>query len=130
MRSVFLFFFKHENSCIQDVIRMHSCYIYGYKQSCQLTSMLLKLSIILAITGKLLPNWLNTVQHSTYLTPGLNIVVAIALSQTFCWRCPNVQQFSFRSLLDMATWPCQVKECKIISEPSLLTGWLTSWLAG
>ena len=25
-------------------------------------------------------------------------------------------------LLDKATWPCQVKECKIISEPSLLTG--------
>ena len=28
-------------------------------------------------------------------------------------------------LLDTATWLCQVKECKIISEPSLLTGWLT-----
>ena len=24
---------------------------------------------------------------------------------------------------------CQVKECKIISEPSLLTGWQASWLA-
>ena len=27
-------------------------------------------------------------------------------------------------LLDTATWPCQVKEYKIVSEPSLLTGWL------
>ena len=33
-------------------------------------------------------------------------------------------------LLDTATWPCQVKEYKIVSEPSLLTGWLASWLAG
>ena len=34
-----------------------------------------------------------------------------------------------RSLLDTATWPCQVKEYKIVSEPSLLTGWLAGWLA-
>ena len=33
-------------------------------------------------------------------------------------------------LLDTATWPCQVKECKIILERSLLTGWLADWLAG
>ena len=26
--------------------------------------------------------------------------------------------------LPTATWPCQVKEYKIVSEPSLLTGWL------
>ena len=31
-------------------------------------------------------------------------------------------------LLDTATWPCQVKECKIILERSLLTGWLAGWL--
>ena len=30
----------------------------------------------------------------------------------------------FHSLLDTATWPCQVKEYKIVLEPSLLTGWL------
>ena len=32
------------------------------------------------------------------------------------------------SLLDTATWPRQVKECKIISEPSLLTGWLAGYV--
>ena len=32
------------------------------------------------------------------------------------------------SLLDTATWPCPVKEYKIILEPSLLTGWLANWL--
>ena len=31
---------------------------------------------------------------------------------------------SFVLLLDTATWPCQVKDFNIISEPSLLTGWL------
>ena len=32
-------------------------------------------------------------------------------------------------LLDTATWPCQVKESKIMSEPSLLTGWPAVQLA-
>ena len=40
------------------------------------------------------------------------------------------KMYYFDSLLDTATWPCQVKECKIVSEPSLLTGWLAGWLAG
>ena len=31
-------------------------------------------------------------------------------------------------LLDTATWPCQVEECKVISEQSLLTGWLAIWI--
>ena len=35
--------------------------------------------------------------------------------------------FDIKLLLDTAMWPCQVKECKIISEQNLLTGWLTNY---
>ena len=34
---------------------------------------------------------------------------------------------SITFLLEMATWPCQVKECKMILEQILLTDWLASY---
>ena len=40
----------------------------------------------------------------------------------------NPFRYPSHFLLDTATW--KVKEYKIVSEPSLLTGWLASWLAG
>ena len=40
------------------------------------------------------------------------------------WNCFQLTMFQLRFLLDTATWPCQVKEYKIVSEPSLLTSWL------
>ena len=58
------------------------------------------------------------------------IVMLRSRPNSCCQQNRKCFNMTLLSLLDTATWPCQVKEYKIVSEPSLLTGWLASWLAG
>ena len=58
----------------------------------------------------------------------LLLIVTTIREWDFVLMLLKMSQRLLISLLDTAT--CQVKKCKIISEQSLVTGWLAGWLAG